>query len=265
MNRVKTIFQGKSLVVERSDHPEHCFHRDPESERTEYITVNFLERGGFEMMQGKEWWTFSRRDVLVSTPGLKRRYRHFHACPDDVCLTITFTPQVLEDALGQLPGNIPPPKVQAGPAPDFAYRWIMHAVNSACPLEIESASFHCAAALGPHRWERMPQLSGVGAHARRIREACMDMAVRLEESHSLTSLAAEAGMSPFHFARVFSELVGEPPHRYLVRIRMRQAAKLLRLGASVTEAAVKSGFPNINHFSRTFHRRYGVPPSDYAS
>jgi AraC family transcriptional regulator len=86
-----------------------------------------------------------------------------------------------------------------------------------------------------------------------------------EEHHSLTSLAAEAGMSSFYFARVFSELVGEPPHRYLVKVRLRHAAKLLRMGALVTEAALKSGFPDINHFSKTFHRRYGVPPSRYSS
>jgi AraC-like DNA-binding protein len=99
----------------------------------------------------------------------------------------------------------------------------------------------------------------------KIRTACMSMAVRLEQNHSLTSLAAEAGLSPFHFARVFSELVGEPPHRYLVRVRLQRAAKLLRMGALVTEAAVKSGFPDVNHFSKTFHRRYGIPPSRYSS
>ena len=66
-----------------------------------------------------------------------------------------------------------------------------------------------------------------------------------EENHSLTALAAEAGMSPFYFARVFSELVGEPPHRYLVGIRLRRAAELLRIGALVTEAALKSGTAQI--------------------
>jgi AraC-like DNA-binding protein len=89
------------------------------------------------------------------------------------------------------------------------------------------------------------------------------MLERLEENLSLSLLAAEAGMSPFYFARVFSELVGEPPHRYLVRARLQHAARLLRAGALVTEAAVRSGFPNVNHFSKTFHMRYGGPPSHY--
>jgi AraC family transcriptional regulator len=265
MNRVTTIFEGKSLVIERFDHPEHCFHRDPESEQTEQTVVTFVERGAFELMEGRRWWVFSPGDVLVSSPGLKRRYRHFQSCPEDVCVSISFAPEIVEEALGKLSGNTLPPKVPAGIASNFAFRWIIEALHSASRLEIESAAFHCATALGRHRWERAPRLSGVGAHARKIRTACMSMADRLEENHSLTSLAAEAGMSPFYFARVFSELVGEAPHRYLLRVRLRRAAELLRMGALVTEAALKSGFPDVNHFSRTFHRRFGVPPSRYTA
>ena len=265
MNRVTTIFEGKSLVIERFDHPEHCFHHDPESELTQQIVVTFVERGAFEVMEDNEWWNFSRGDVLVSVPGLTRRYRHLKECPEDVCLSVSFALEVVEDALGRPPGNVPSPRVSSGSASTFAFQWIIDALKSCSPLAIESAAFHCATALGPHRWQRMPQLAGVGAHARKIREACNSMVARLEERHSLSSLATEVGMSPFHFARVFSELVGEPPHRHLLRARMRRAAGLLRAGASVAEAALKSGFSDINHFSKTFHRRYGVPPSRYNS
>jgi AraC family transcriptional regulator len=265
MNRRATIFEGKSLVIERFDHPENCFHRDPESERTEQTVVTFVERGDFELMEGRRWWVFSPGDVLVSSPGLQRRYRHFESCPEDVCLSVSFAPEIVEDALGKLSGNTLPPKVPAGTASNFAFRWIIEALHSGSHLEIESAAFHCATVLGPHCWAGTSRLSGAGAHTRKIRTACMSMAVRLEENHSLTSLAAESGLSPYYFARVFSELVGEPPHQYLLRVRLRRAAKLLRLGALVTEAALKSGFPDVNHFSRTFHRRFGTPPSRYTS
>ena len=263
MNRVTTIFEGKSLVIERFDHPEHCFHQDPESERTEQNDVTFVERGAFELIEDRRWWVFSPGDVLVSSPGLRRRYHHFESCPEDRCLSVQFAPEVIEDALGKLPETILPPKVPSGIASNFALRWIIEALHSRSHLEIESAAFHCATVLGPHRWERAPRLSGVGAHTRKIRAACMSMALRLEENHSLTSLAAEARMSPFYFARVFSELVGEPPHQYLLRARLRRAAELLRMGASVAEAALKSGFLDVNHFSKTFHRRFGTPPSRY--
>lgn len=265
MNRVNTIFEGKSLTIERFDHPEACSHQDPKTELTEQTVVTFVERGAFEITEGGRNWDFNHGDVLVSAPDIKRSYHHFQSCPEDVCLSVSFTPDVIEGALGRLPREMADPKVQAGLTSTFAYRWMIEALRSSDPFGIESAAFHCALVLGPHRWQRPPRLSGAGTHTRKIRRACMAMNSCPEENHSLTSLGAEAGMSPFHFARVFSELVGEPPHRYLIRIRLRRAVELLRMGALVTEAALESGFPDINHFSKTFHRRYGVPPSRYSS
>ncbi len=265
MNRVTTIFAGKSLVIDRFDHPEHCFHQDPESEPTEQMDVTFVERGAFALLEDRRWWAFSAGDVLVTSPGLRRRYRHLESCPEDRCLSVNFAPEVVEGALGKLSGSAPPPQVPASVASNFALRWVIEAVRSGSRLEIESAAFHCATVLGPHRWVKAPRLSGVGAHSRKIRTTCVLMVERLEENHSLTSLAAEAGLSPFYFVRVFSELVGEPPHRYLLRVRLRRAAELLRMGASVAEAALKSGFPDVNHFSKTFRRRFGTSPSRYPS
>ncbi|HYY94880.1 MAG TPA: helix-turn-helix transcriptional regulator [Pyrinomonadaceae bacterium] len=260
-----TIFAGKSLVIDRFDHPEHCFHQDPESEPTAQTDVTFVERGAFALLEDRRWWDFSAGDVLVTSPGLRRSYRHFESCPEDRCLSVNFAPEVVEGALGKLPRMTLPPRVPAGVASNFALRWVVEAVRSGIRLEIESAAFHCATVLGPRRWEKAPRLSGVGTYTRKIRTACASIAERPEENHSLTSLAAEAGLSPFYFARVFSELVGEPPHQYLLRVRLRHAARLLRAGASVAEAALKSGFPDVNHFSKTFRRRFGVPPSRYPS
>jgi AraC-like DNA-binding protein len=263
MNRVTTIFESKSVVLERFDHPEDCSHQDPKSEQTEETVVTFVEGGAFKVMQAREWWTLNPGDVLVSIPGLTRSYRHLQFCPKDVCFSVKFAPDVVEAALGRIPHDITHPKVTSSVASNFSYRWLIDAVRSSDWLDIESAAFHCAVVLGPHRWERTSRLSGLGAHSRKIKSACMSMANHSEENHSLTSLAAETGMSPFYFARVFSQLVGEPPHRYLVRMRLRRAAGLLRRGAQVTEAAVKSGFADVNHFSKMFHRKYGVPPSRY--
>lgn len=265
MISVTTEFRGPALAIERFFHPAHCVHADPESEPTEFSAVTLIEQGVFALRQGRERWRFSRGDVLVSTPGLRRSYHHFRECPDDVCLTLAFAPDSVEDALGRAPSRGGPPRIAAGPRTEFGFRWVMGALRSSDPLAIECAAFHCAAVLGPHSWERMATLSGVGTYTRAVREACQTMVERLEEPHSLASLAREAGMSTFRFARVFSELAGEPPHQYLLRARLRYAASLLRQGASVTETALKSGFPNISHFSRTFHRRYGMPPTEYPS
>jgi AraC-like DNA-binding protein len=259
-----TELSGAPVLIQRFEYPKDCVYH-PDSYKTEFLAVAFVEGGGFEIVQGRERWTYSPGDVIVSIPGLKRRYRHFHECPLDVCLGVSFAPDSVEDALGRLPGRPLPPKLPAGTVSDFAFRWLTNALDSSDPMAIESAAFHCALVLGPHSWERIPRLSGAGSHARTIRRACTSMIERLEESHSLSSLARESRMSPFHFARVFSDLVGEPPHQYLLRARLSRAAKMLRHGASVTQAASLSGFLNTSHFSRTFHRRYGVPPIRYCS
>jgi len=265
MNRVSTIFASDAIVIERFDHPENCSHEDPKSEQTEEMIVTFIESGAFEVMQDQDWWRFDSGDVLVSTPGLKRSYRHLQSCPDDVCFSVKFAPDTVETALGRIPRIPPCLKINSGVASSFAYRWLIEAIKGSSSIDIESAALHCAAVLGPHRWERRSRLSGVGAHARKIRNACMAISAHSEENHSLTSLAAEARLSPFYFSRVFAELVGEPPHRYLLGTRLRRAARMLNKGARVTEAAVKSGFADVNHFSKAFRRQYGVPPSGYSS
>src|SRR5262249_2281247 len=81
------------------------------------------------------------------------------------------------------------------------------------------------------------------------------------DQHTLAGLARSVGMSPFHFARVFRELTGVPPHAYLCRARLWHAAHSLREGTSVTEACFNSGFQNLSHFSRQFHYHFGVKPS----
>src|SRR5262249_31210264 len=195
-------FNGAPVLIQRFEYPKDCVHH-PDAYKTEFLAVAFVEGGAFEIVQGRERWTYSAGDVIVSMPGLKRRYRHHQGSAQDVCLAISFAPDSVEDALGRLPGQPSPPKLPAGSPSDFPFRWLTSALDSSDPMAIESAAFHCALVLGPHSWERIPRLSGAGSYARTIRSTCRSMIERLEESHSLSSLARESRMSPFHFARVF--------------------------------------------------------------
>src|SRR4030095_3919912 len=97
---------------------------------------------------------------------------------------------------------------------------VLRALESADALTIESVAFDCTLAIGPHSYAGTSRLSGVSAHGRRIERACETIVARLAEDQSLTSAAREAGMSTFHFARVFRELVGQSPHQYLLRARL---------------------------------------------
>ena len=81
------------------------------------------------------------------------------------------------------------------------------------------------------------------------------------EEIDLHAAAAEAGLSPFHFLRLFGSVLGVTPHQYLVRARLRHAARLLADDARpVTDVAFDVGFADLSNFVRTFHRAAGVSP-----
>src|SRR5882757_9093102 len=77
----------------------------------------------------------------------------------------------------------------------------------------------------------------------------------------LEGAAGQADISPFHFLRLFSGVLGVTPHQYLVRSRLRHAARLLADNErSITDVAYDVGFGDLSNFVRTFHRAAGVSP-----
>lgn len=89
-----------------------------------------------------------------------------------------------------------------------------------------------------------------------------DLAAR----HTVTSLARVAGMSPFHFQRVFKRVTGETVGNQLRRLRLERAAFLIkRSNAPLSEIAEVCGFATPSGFSRAFSRLFGVAPQTFAS
>jgi AraC family transcriptional regulator len=90
------------------------------------------------------------------------------------------------------------------------------------------------------------------------------MRARLAEDISLDELAAEAQLSPYHFARMFKQSVGEPPRAYLTRLRMERACELLELtDLPVTEIAFEVGYSSNQVLARVFLKHRRISPSDY--
>src|SRR5262249_19578327 len=70
-----------------------------------------------------------------------------------------------------------------------------------------------------------------------------------------------AGLSQFHFLRLFANALGVTPHQYLVRSRLRHAARLLAdSDRAITDVALDVGFGDLSNFVRTFHRAAGASP-----
>jgi AraC family transcriptional regulator len=83
----------------------------------------------------------------------------------------------------------------------------------------------------------------------------------LERRFGLPELAMVAGLSRWHFLRIFRETVGVSPHDYVTQRRLERAQHLLRTtGRSVMDIAGDVGMTH-SHFSRVFSRRLGVTPT----
>ncbi len=77
-------------------------------------------------------------------------------------------------------------------------------------------------------------------------------------------LARQAGMSPRHFARCFSDRMGRTPADYLARLRLDHARRRIEDGGgNLKEVARSSGFGTEQTMRRAFLRELGIAPADY--
>jgi AraC-like DNA-binding protein len=84
------------------------------------------------------------------------------------------------------------------------------------------------------------------------------------ENIGLKQLQAAIGMDMYHFARKFRQEVGISPIRYLNRVRIEQAKRLLATtDKSVAQIACLVGIPDQNYLARLFYRQAGVTPQRY--
>jgi len=96
-----------------------------------------------------------------------------------------------------------------------------------------------------------------------IDRACQfinDMAV---ECISLDDIAREAGLSRYHFLRVFNSAQGMTPHAYLLQRRLQLAREAIRQGTAIGDAAISSSFADQSHFTRRFKAAYGITPRQF--
>jgi len=90
------------------------------------------------------------------------------------------------------------------------------------------------------------------------------MAEHAAEDFNLAQLAAQVGLSKFHFDRLFKSAMGVSPSRYHINLRMDAARRLLReTKKSVVTVALEVGYANPSHFAQLCRRETGLSPSDY--
>jgi AraC family transcriptional regulator len=88
----------------------------------------------------------------------------------------------------------------------------------------------------------------------------------LEQDLSLEVLAERVGFSPFHFHRLFREIIGEAVKEYIRRLRIERGAYRLKISdQTILHIALEAGFKTHESFTRAFARKFGITPSEFRS
>lgn len=103
---------------------------------------------------------------------------------------------------------------------------------------------------------------GLAAHQRRLLVEYIDG--RLDQPLSLGELAGLCALSEYHFARMFRQSFGLPPHQYVLARRLERARVLLRSSVQpLGEIALACGFASASHFTNRFRQVLGGTPGEY--
>ncbi|MBZ5718897.1 MAG: AraC family transcriptional regulator [Acidobacteriia bacterium] len=266
MNRYLSLIETPQAAIGRFDHPaEDCHHDLPEEVSAEH-SIGLVERGRFSIQIGHRTWNLRPGDLFLTYPGLAYKAHHDEEVPTDVCVSVTYLEQCDEVANLALAAR-KHPVIPATNRVTYLFRtFSTNPSGTTAALAAEDAAVSVLSEVCAQQDPGKKRFSHhqLAWYAERVDATRARLESHLTSANSLTSLARSVGMSPFHFARVFRELAGVPPHRYLLQVRLKAAARQLRQGASVTEACFNTGFSNLSHFIRSFRRAYGVSPARYA-
>jgi AraC family transcriptional regulator len=109
---------------------------------------------------------------------------------------------------------------------------------------------------------REPRRGGLSGH--QLRRVTDFVADNMAGEIGLEDLCRQAGVSRFHFARMFKQSTGETPHRWLTARRIEAARTLLRAtDKPVGAVAADTGFASQSHFGQCFRRATGLTPSQW--
>jgi len=264
MSRTISLWRSREISVHRFDHPAE--HEDrPYEEVAGAFMASFVEAGAFNLEIGEGRWRVKTGDVMLHHPGMRFRAGFDEGGFNDTCLSVVYLAAENDGFYTCKSWRSDQRRVLNDSNRVRFLRWgIDRAMRTNEPMLAE----YCAAELfRPHDDENrsLYRERKLDWYAERVHAARARLDARFDEAHTISDLARDVGMSAFHFARIFSELVGAPPHRYLAERRLAAARAMIEEGAGVTETCYACGFNNLSHFTRSFARRFGAPPSRIAA
>ena len=232
----------------------------PFAEQYACHSISYVRKGSFGCHSRGRFHELVAGSILVGHPGDEYTCTHDHVCGDE-CLSFFLDPELV-DAIGDRTevwriGSVPPlPELMVlGELAQAAADG-----NSDIGLD-EVGQLLAGRFVDVVAGRAAKPMKAAMRDRRRAVETALWIDAHSHRPIDLEDAAAQAGISPFHFLRLFSDVLGVTPHQYLVRSRLRHAARRLADDDSpITDIAYDVGFGDLSNFVRTFHRAAGVSP-----
>ena len=227
-------------------------------------SLSFVRRGSFGCRSRNRRFELVQGSVLVGYPGDEFTCSHEHHAGGDECLSFQFSPELIDS----LESRTAPWQIGAlPPLPELMVlgELAQATARGATDLGLDEIGLLFAARFVNLLSRRPSGTLGLSARDRkRAVDAAELIQARAQQTIDLQTVASSLGLSAFHFLRLFARVLGVTPHQYLIRSRLRHAARLLADGERpVTEVALDVGFQDLSNFVRTFRRAAGVPPAAF--
>ena len=236
----------------------------PFAEQHQCHSISYVRKGSFGCHTRGRQHELIAGAVLVGHPGDEYICTHKHHVCGDECLSFFLSDELVETIGGRR--NI----WQSGSVPPLPELMVIGELAQAVSDGRSDIGLDEAGHLFTSRFvaivsgQRRKPTQGSARDRSRAVEAALWIDANGHRSIELDDAAAEAGLSPFHFLRLFSSVLGVTPHQYLVRSRLRHAARLLPdRERAITDIAFDVGFGDLSNFVRTFHRAAGVSPRGF--
>jgi AraC family transcriptional regulator len=241
-----------------------CGPRDrPFEERHQTASVSLVLAGSFVCRSRCGTSLLSPGSWFLLSGGEPIECSHHHG-EGDRCLSFQFAPEIFARlAHGAAGARVPLVRQALPPLRRHAALTARAMLAIGRPAGLEEVAFEVAgtviaAATGER--PRAPSARHQAAITRTVRR----LSAATASPHSLSDLARQANMSPYHFLRTFKLVTGITPHQWLLRARLRDAARRLATSrASITTIALDVGFEDLSNFVRSFRAEFGLSPRQY--
>src|ERR1700722_17737476 len=189
-------------------------------------SVSYVRKGSFGCRSRGRTFELVTGSVLVGFPGDEYVCTHEHICGDE-CLSFFLEPELVEtigDRRDTWRGGAAPPLPELMVLGELAQA----AADGRSDIGLDEVGYLFASRLVDAISDSARKPAEVKTRdRRRAVEAATWIEANSHRSIDLDAAADQAGISPFHFLRLFSKVLSVTPHQYLVRSRLRQAARLL--------------------------------------